>query len=137
MYVFIPKEKALNGEAFDVFIALLVQDLLLLWEEVPTLDTSGREVVRQFILRGVLLWMVNDFPTYGLIGGQQTKGYKGCPVCVIETCAQHSKMLSKTIYLENWTWLPKVHHFRRARTAFDGNSKKRGPPSKSSENDIP
>ena len=54
------------------------------------MDVAVRGVVRLFLLRAILLWTINDFPAYGLISGQQTKGYKGCRVCVIETEANHS-----------------------------------------------
>lgn len=116
----IPGEKAPNGEAFDVFIAPLVRDLLKLWTGVPTVDSLGEDDVCVFVLRAILLWIINDFPTYGLILGQQTKGYKGCPVCMIETLAQHSTALKKMVYLGNQRWLPLQHRFRREQVASDG-----------------
>jgi hypothetical protein len=134
--VLIPGEKSPSGEAFDVFIAPLVRDLLRLWEGVPALDTAVRGVTRRFTLRAILLWTVNDFPAYGLIGGQQTKGYKGCPVCASGTCADHSRVLSKMVYLGNRRWLPQGHRFRRAHAAFDGNAEERDPPRRPSGNDI-
>jgi len=134
--VLIPGEKAPSGEAFDVFIGPLVRDLLLLWEGVPAVDTSVQGELRMFMLRCILLWTVNDFPAYGLISGQQTKGYRGCPVCVTETCAEHSRVLSKMVYLGSRRWLPQEHRFRRARIPFDGNMEVREPPIRPSGEEI-
>ena len=132
----IPGDKAPNGEAFDVFITPLVRDLLILWGGVQTVDTSIREGERLFLLRAILLWTVNDFPAYGLILGQQTKGYKGCPICVSRTYAIHSTVLKKMLYLGNRRWLPADHRFRRARVAFNGNSEMRASPIRPSGHDI-
>ena len=129
-------EKAPNGEAFDVFVTPLVRDLLTLWRGVPTVDASMQNEGRLFVLRVILLWTVNDFPAYGLISGQQTKGYRGCPVCVTQTCAIHSNVLKKILYLGNRRWLPVDHRFRRARVAFDGNADMRPAPVRPLGHDI-
>jgi hypothetical protein len=47
---------------------------------------------RAFCLRGLLMWTISDFPTYGLISGQCTKGYKACPVCGLETVVHSAKV---------------------------------------------
>ena len=125
--VLIPKDKAPSGEGFDTFIGPLVQDLRKLWEGIPTMDAIVRGAVRLFMLRAILLWTINDFLAYGLISGQQTKGYKGCPVCVTETEANHSRALKKMVYLGSRRWLPADHRFRRALLAFDGNAEFREP----------
>ena len=39
----IPGDKAPNGEAFDVFIAPLVHDLLKLWHGIQALDASAED----------------------------------------------------------------------------------------------
>ena len=134
--VLIPGDKSPTGQSFDVFIAPLVRDLLRLWEGVPALENAGGGRSRRFTLRAILLWTVNDFPAYALIGGQQSKGYKGCPICASKTCADHSRVLSKMVYLGNRRWLPLNHRFRRARAAFDGNAERRGPPRRPSGVDI-
>lgn len=132
----IPGEKAPSPQSFDVFIAPLVRDLVRLWGGVPTVEKSVGGGSRIFSLRAVLLWTVNDFPAYGLILGQQTKGYKGCPVCVTETCASHSTVLKKMVYLGSCRWLPLDHRFRRARAAFDGNTELREAPTRPLGHDI-
>lgn len=136
LYFLIPGEKAPNGDAFDVFITPLVRDFLSLWHGIQTIDVSDQDGMRRFLLRAILLWTVNDFPTYGLISGQQTKGYKECPVCVTETCAVHSNVIKKMMYLGNRRWLPQEHRFRRAKVASDGHSEMRSSPRRPSGRDI-
>ena len=67
-------EKAPKDEAFDVYMAPLVRDLLKLWTSVCTVDASMRDAIHVFVLRAILLWTINNFPAYRLISGQQTKG---------------------------------------------------------------
>lgn len=62
---------------------------------------------------------MNDFLAYGLLLGQQVHGYKGCPLCGPETCAEYSTILSKMIYLGGRRSLDAGHPFRRARVAFN------------------
>lgn len=35
----------------------------------------------KFTLRAMLLWAINDIPTYGILFGHVVKGYHDCPVC--------------------------------------------------------
>ena len=118
----IPGDRAPTPEAFDIFISPLVRDLQELWHGIRTVDSSNRDEMKMFTMRGILLWTMNDLPAYGIISGQQTKGYKGYPVCVSETCAIHSGVLKKMLYLGNRRWLPEEHRFRRASVAFDGHT---------------
>ena len=37
-----------------------------------------------FNLRVVLLWTINDFPTYGNLKGCTVKGYNACPYCGLD-----------------------------------------------------
>ena len=68
--VLIPGPKASTAENIDVFMAPLIRNLLKLWEGVPIVNMSKPEGERQFNLRALLMWMVNDFPAYGLLFGQ-------------------------------------------------------------------
>jgi hypothetical protein len=58
---------------------------------------------RHFMLRGVLIWTVSDFLAYGLISGQQTKGYHSCPCCgpLINAKKIRGPIGDKIIYLGN------------------------------------
>ena len=121
-------EKGPTGETFDVFIAPLIRDLLKLWDGVPAVDVSKEEGFRNFVLRAILLWTVHDFPAYGLVSGQQVKGYKGCPICMEDTEAEYAQCLHKVIYMGHRRYLEENHRWRHARRAFNGHSKLRPAP---------
>jgi len=53
-----------------------------------------------------------------------------------ETCAIHSPVLKKILYLGNRRWLPAQHRFKRARVAFGGNSEMRPSPERPSRHDV-
>ena len=57
-------------------------------------------------------------------------------MCVTETCAIHSAVLKKMLYLGHRRWLAPEHRFRRARVGFDGNSEMRPPPRRLSGHSI-
>ena len=49
--------------------------------------------LEKFNLKVMLLWEINDFPTYGNLSGFFVKGYKACPSCdeknqlpILNTC---------------------------------------------------
>ena len=63
----IPGPKSPTAENIDAFLRPLVNDLLELWEGVPTIDMSKPIGERAFTLRALLLWSVDDFPAYGLL----------------------------------------------------------------------
>jgi len=117
--VIIPGPKAVTADKVDVFIRPVVRDLLQLWRGVPAINMSKSEGERPFTLRAILMWTINDYPAYGLISGQQVHGYKGCPLCGPETCAEHASLLNKMIYLGSRRFLHAEHPFRRATTAFN------------------
>ena len=75
---------------------------------------SMPEGEKGFTLRAMLICTVNDFPALGLLFGQQVSGYKGCPMCSPETCAEHAAILRKMIYLGGRRYLHADHRFRTA-----------------------
>ncbi|XP_062114091.1 uncharacterized protein LOC133825119 [Humulus lupulus] len=99
------------GNDVDVYLAPLIDDLKLLWDGVDCYDSFSKE---SFILRGLLLWTINDFPAYGNLSGCYVKGYKGCPICGEQTSATRLKFCKKTC-----TW---------GIEAFNGKQELRGPP---------
>ena len=117
--VLIPGPKATTSENIDVFLRPVIRDLLKLWTGVPALNMSMPEGQRQFTLRAMLIWTVNDFPAYGLLSGQQVHGYKGCPLCGPETCSEYARLLHKMIFMGARRHLPPDHPFRRLRAAFN------------------
>jgi hypothetical protein len=67
------------GNNIDVYLAPLIDNLKALWEGVDGVYDAYREDV--FTLKAVLLWTINDFPTYDNLSRFTVKGYKACPIC--------------------------------------------------------
>ena len=115
----IPGHIAATAGNIDVFLGPVVRDLQELWRAVPVVNMSKPEGERRFTLRAILMWTVNDFPAYGLLSRQQVHGYKACPLCGPETCAEHARFLHKMLYLGARRFLDANHPFWRARSAFN------------------
>ncbi|XP_052295778.1 uncharacterized protein LOC127901818 [Citrus sinensis] len=93
------------GNDIDVYLAPLIEDLKTLWDVgVDVFDGYRKQT---FNLRDVLMWTISDFPAYGNLSGCIVKGYYGCPVCGINTCAcwlPHSRKMSymgHRLFIEN------------------------------------
>jgi hypothetical protein len=54
------------GVNFDVYLQLLVEKLQQLWKGVPAYDILKPLGSKSFIMRGVFLWTIHDFPSYGI-----------------------------------------------------------------------
>jgi hypothetical protein len=126
--LFILGEKAPSGENIDTFLAPVVRDLKRLWEGVHYVDMSLPAGAQAFTLRAILLWVVHELPAYGLISGQQVKGYRGCPICTSATCAEHSTILRKMVYMGGRRYLEVGHPWRKAKAAFNGEGENRVAP---------
>lgn len=83
--------KSPTEETVDVYLQPLVHELKKLWVGVQAVDMSEPVENRNFIMRGMLMWTIHDYPAYTLISGQSGKGYAGCPICGEGTCADHSR----------------------------------------------
>ncbi|EFE88070.1 transposase family tnp2, partial [Bifidobacterium breve DSM 20213 = JCM 1192] len=65
----------------DVYLRPLILELKELWEKgVKTRDAGTK---KNFTLRAILLWTINDFPAYAMLFGWSTKGKFVCPYCHI------------------------------------------------------
>ena len=115
LVVLIPSPNSPTSNNIDVFLQPLVRDLLKLWTRIPAINMCKPEGERRFTLRAMLIWIVNDYPTFGLLSEQQIHGYKGCP----QTCAKHAVLLKKMIYLGARRYLHADHRFRRARATLN------------------
>ncbi|CAM8947720.1 unnamed protein product [Rhodiola kirilowii] len=106
------------GNDIDVYLAPLIEDLKLLWNEgVQTFDASRQEY---FNMRAMLMCTINDFPAYGNLSGYSIKGYKACPICGEETHARHLKNCRKMVYMGHRRFLSRHHPNRRKKAAFNG-----------------
>ncbi|CAL1411660.1 unnamed protein product [Linum trigynum] len=114
------------GDAIDVYLQPLIEDLKDLWEEgVTTFDSSKRQ---NFHLRATLLWTINDFPAYANLSGWSTKGRLACPVCSKDTKYEWLYNGRKFCYMGHRCWLSNGHRWRKDKDAFDGTIEKRGQP---------
>jgi hypothetical protein len=75
---------------------------------------------KRFTLHGILMWAIHDLLTYGLLSGQVTKGYKGCPAYGPNTGFHHFRALGKIIYCQHCKLLPLNHPFRSNSCDLDG-----------------
>ncbi|XP_050387516.1 uncharacterized protein LOC126803829 [Argentina anserina] len=104
------------GKCLDVFLQPLIDELLMLWENGAR--TFDRNSGTSFMMRAALMWTISDFPGYGMLSSQATKGYYACPVCLSEV---HSEWYAgKVCYLGHRRWLPADHEWRYDAAAFDG-----------------
>lgn len=108
-----PKEP---GNDIDVFLQPLIEDLQKLWVGKQVYDAYKKEY---FLLRGILLWTISDYPAYSNLSGNIVKGYNGCPVCVDNTKATRLKNYRKCVVMRHRRWLPPFHPYRRQKKEFD------------------
>ena len=135
----IPGKDSVKEENIHVYLAPLIEELQKLWKGVKAIDGSVLEKVYSsvesndntnpnFKLQAILMWSIHDFPTYGLLAGQVTKGYRVCPPCGPHVSTRRSKSLGKNVYLGHHCYLAMHHLYRRLKSSFDGEEDHRGPP---------
>ena len=74
------------------------------------------------------MWCIHDYPAYGLVSGQVTKGYKGCTECDPNMTTRRSAVLGKNLFLEHQRYLSMSHPYRTLGRTFDGTEEWRAPP---------
>lgn len=111
------------GNDIDVFLAPLLDDLKLLWNEgVPIFD-AHKSI--NFTLRAVLLWTINDFPAYGNLSGFKVKSENGCPVCEEDLKSIWLSNSKKNVFMHTRMFLPRYHPYRRMKARFNGHIEER------------
>jgi hypothetical protein len=143
--ILISGKQSPTSKNIDVFLRPLLRELLQLWEGIVAQDFSRPEGDRRFIMRGLLMWTISDFPAYALISGLCCKGYKGCPTCGPETesrlartgdvRADRSTKGSKIVYGGMRRYLSRQHPYRRNRR-FNGSTELRFRPRAMTGHDI-
>jgi hypothetical protein len=104
LVLLIPGKESVTSDNIDVYLAPLIEELLELWEGVTSTDVSSETENKTFSLRAMLIWYKHDFPAYGLLSGQVTKGYKGCPECGPNVSTRRSRALGKNVYQGLWEY---------------------------------
>ncbi|KAL0361437.1 UNVERIFIED_CONTAM: hypothetical protein Sradi_3828200 [Sesamum radiatum] len=69
----------------DVYLEQLIKELLQLWH--VGVRTYDHATDNEFIIGVVLMWTMNDLPTYRMAFGWNTAGVMGCPICMDDTRA--------------------------------------------------
>jgi hypothetical protein len=50
-----------------------------LWYGISAYDITKEEGLQTFTLRVVLMWIIDNFPGYAIVGGFSHQGYAACP----------------------------------------------------------
>lgn len=132
----IPGKESVTSENIDVYLAPLIEELQELWSGVDAVDVSGEHGKRNFKLKAILMWCIHDYPAYGLVSGQVTKGYKGCTECGPNVTTRRSAALGKNLFLGHRRYLSMSHPYRTQGRAFDGTEEWRAPPCPLTGQDI-
>ncbi|XP_040384294.1 uncharacterized protein LOC121056698 [Oryza brachyantha] len=114
------------GNNIDVYLQPLIDELKDLWEN--GVETWDAKVKRNFTLRAILLWTINDFPAYGMLLGWSTKGKFACPYCNKDTEYLWLKFGSKHCYMGHRRFLPMDHRWRRNKVSFNNKVETRDAP---------
>jgi len=83
----IPGKELVKNANMGTYMASLIEELQELWKGVIAFDVLTEVGKQTFKLQGIFIWIIHDFPTYGLVVGCVTKGYKGCPICGLDIVA--------------------------------------------------
>ncbi|CAL2266265.1 unnamed protein product [Prunus armeniaca] len=106
------------GNDIDIYLEPLVGDLALLWDRVEGVYDAFRK--ESFTLRAILLWTINDFPTYGNLFGCTTKWYYACPICGDKTYAERLEHGNKMAFTGHRRFLSRYHAYRKLTKEFNG-----------------
>ncbi|WVZ82126.1 hypothetical protein U9M48_029427 [Paspalum notatum var. saurae] len=125
MSMLIPGPKS-PGMNIDVYLEPLVDELKQLW--IHGVKAWDAKVKRNFTLRAILLWTINDFPAYAMLSGWSTKGKFACPYCHKDTEYLWLKFGCKHCYLGHRRWLTPNHKWRRNKISFNNKVETREAP---------
>ncbi|XP_021759158.1 uncharacterized protein LOC110724068 [Chenopodium quinoa] len=98
-----------DGNDIDVYLAPLIDDLKLLWEEgVEVFDANRNEM---FNLRAMLFCTIQDYPAYGNLSSYYVKGEGGCPICEDGWKGKWLSASRKTVYYDHRPFIPLDHKY--------------------------
>jgi hypothetical protein len=126
----IPRKELVTLEVFDVYLELVVDELLELWVGILAYDYTKDVGSRAFTLRAILIWTIYDFSEYGTVGGFSHQGYAACLWCGPELEAEHFVELGMQTYGGTRRWLPENHRYRTTDFVqhFNGEVERRAKP---------
>jgi len=68
------------GQNIDVCLRPLIDELAQLWSSGALTYNISRK--QNFLIRAALMWIINDFPAYGMLSGWSTHGKLAYPYCI-------------------------------------------------------
>jgi hypothetical protein len=74
------------------------------------------------------MWFIHNYPSYGLVLDQVTKGYKGCPQCGQNATTRQLAALEKNVYLRHHRYLNRHHLYQSLKRVIDGKEEMQPPP---------
>jgi len=100
------------GRNIDVLLRPLIDELTQLWSSrALTYDISRKQ---NFVMRAALVWIINDFPAYGMLSGWSTHGKLACPYCMENNKAFTLRNGGKASFFYcHRRFLPRNHKYRR------------------------
>jgi hypothetical protein len=101
----IPRPENVKNKKIDVYAIPLIEELQDLWIGVQGLDALQPTWMRHFKMRAIVMFIIHDFPSTGIVSNCQHQGYKACPLCGSRIINQWSKELGKPIFEGCWRWL--------------------------------
>lgn len=114
------------GMDIDVYLRPLILELKELWNNgVKTRDAGTK---KNFRLRAILLWTINDFPAYAMLSGWSTKGKFACPYCHKHTEYLWLKHGRKHCYMAHRRFLAPDHPWRNNAVSFNNKVETREAP---------
>ena len=82
-------------------------------------------------MSAMVIWILHDFPAFGIVGGCITKRYVGCPCCGPQTISRRSKALKKCTYKGcSKKYLLPNHYMRKDVVNFSEGVERHGPPNR-------
>lgn len=92
-----------------VYLEPLIDDLKNLWTGVLTYDVSRKQ---NFVMKEILMWTINDFPTYGMLSGWGTHVRFACPHCMEHKNSFTLHYMRKNCWFDSHRrFLPNDHPF--------------------------
>ena len=129
----IPRPKG-PRKKIDIYLQPLVDELKQLWEVgVITFDSFKNQ---NFNMHAVVLWTINDFPTYRNLSSWNTMSALVCPSCHNKTHSSYLKNGRKFCFMGHRCFLPIKHRWRLESKKFDGKKKLGLSPKQLSGDDV-
>jgi len=125
MSILIPGSKSPEMN-IDVYWRPLIEELKQLW--VEGVETWDAKVKMNFKLHALLLWTIDDFPTYAMLSGWSTKGKFACPYCHKHTDYLWLRHGKKHCYMGHRRFLPTGHPLCKNKRCFNNKLESREAP---------